>query len=812
MKNHKARNKISILAIVALLLICDTISAQTIAEPNSEFSSGSSVTVDTSVKMISASTTINEYTTIADGIFEYMFAGIETVTSGDTLLGTLSFYVNTLALTMAGLLIGYSGFSYIWQTASKGVPGGESIGGGASIIKAALAVSMLAPIIGSGYSPAQLSVIHAAKFGVSVADDLSMAGAKFFDQGGTISPDSQLLGVHDSFRQIVEASACHATIRLSGAGNKLRGIDREHSTFSVSKESSGILLQWGWDDYIDNTFGFMDESEPAACGSLVISLPDELDNIVVSNDELVLNSSDHRARAFFAQVNGQYTAVIEASLAVDKLFSEALRDLEYVTIASHHRMAGELPLQKIEQLYKIAEDKEQQLDFDDISRDLLNIADKYALALKASVSDAALALSEEESSVWLQELEDKGFIATGLFYFQTLKANQLNHELTKNRVVPSEYSMLARSNDASSFNTYLVATYKSEVLSRLNHLTKSLSEWQKNPTLSTQLEFTSLSPHRTSNVDGWGMINEVSAVMVKGLKDGLTGDGNGDLIVRIQKYGSEMTLYSEAAILAMAATSIIPGKSLVTSIAAKLTPAGPLLKWLSVFLVAMLVIGLFAQYILPLMPLLHWVIAVQSWALMLLMAIFFVPLWVMTQASAGQGGWSNEHSKTGVLAFVELVIRPIFLVLGFYVAIVAMRICDIGLSLVATYLISLGSIGGGVMGLAGVVLSSVIILFVAYKLITRTFSLVSELTDHTLQKLGASTPFGEIAESNAMTNVMVGGVVNMKSAAGSMAKGLASGGAGAVASQAPSSPPSPQSDTQSSVKNAGADDFPKSTR
>lgn len=97
--------------------------------------------------------------------------------------------------------------------------------------------------------------------------------------------------------------------------------------------------------------------------------------------------------------------------------------------------------------------------------------------------------------------------------------------------------------------------------------------------------------------------------------------------------------------------------------------------WLIVAVSGLLLTGCFFAYVFPVLPLLYWVFAVVTYGFLILEAIVAAPLWAASHAWSTQDeGFAGEMGKKGYLLFLELLIRPLLYVVGFFAVFIFMRV------------------------------------------------------------------------------------------------------------------------------------------
>lgn len=116
------------------------------------------------------------------------FGKPDNVKFGDvSLLSTVSFTLNAIALVMMAYLSLLGGLTYVIQTANKGSPGGQVISSFWMPIRIATATILLVPLA-SGYSTIQYGVITVAEKGNAHGSYLMDQGIDYIAKNGVYRP------------------------------------------------------------------------------------------------------------------------------------------------------------------------------------------------------------------------------------------------------------------------------------------------------------------------------------------------------------------------------------------------------------------------------------------------------------------------------------------------------------------------------------------------------------------------------------------------------------------------------------------------
>ncbi|MCS7530836.1 hypothetical protein N0001_31425, partial [Pseudomonas aeruginosa] len=106
-----------------------------------------------------------------------------------SLISTISYTINVIALTLAAYLLTYNGLYFVIQTANHGTPGGKVVSSFWMPIRTATATIMLLPLpLWGGYSSVQVGIYKIAGVGISMADKLTETTIDYLYDNGMYKP------------------------------------------------------------------------------------------------------------------------------------------------------------------------------------------------------------------------------------------------------------------------------------------------------------------------------------------------------------------------------------------------------------------------------------------------------------------------------------------------------------------------------------------------------------------------------------------------------------------------------------------------
>ena len=218
--------------------------------------------------------------------------------------------------------------------------------------------------------------------------------------------------------------------------------------------------------------------------------------------------------------------------------------------------------------------------------------------------------------------------------------------------------------------------------------------------------------------------------------------------------------------------------------------ASEALKGISSLLFAIATVGFLAgvmlAYVLPLIPFIYFAFAVIGWVLELFEAIAAMPLWALAHLRIEGDGMPGAAAIGGYQLLLMVLIRPALIVIGLIGGSVIFGAAMFFLSTLFDSAISISrdELTGGVTGPVGLVVYTVIFVFLAYNIALMCFKLIDDVPKGMLRWLGAGiTPFSDSRGDpiNGSRELMIGAI-----AAGSQISGGLSRAGGSTAQYAKS--------------------------
>lgn len=221
--------------------------------------------------------------------------------------------------------------------------------------------------------------------------------------------------------------------------------------------------------------------------------------------------------------------------------------------------------------------------------------------------------------------------------------------------------------------------------------------------------------------------------------------GKYDPIVVMQSFGNRL----------LNAAGLVAGASVLTSTN----------KFTSGFLGSGIVIAIFAAgvlfaFVVPITPFVFWMRALLSWIFLVVESMVAAPFWACTHSLPEGHGFAGNHARQGYLMLLDILIRPVLLVLGAVFAVAVMQATGwLFSTLMNSWFSNIGSFVG-MSFLADITFSIVVMSVMYYASLTIFTKGVNYMPEHISRWIGGNTHGlgGEDQDTSQATKI-VGGVV-----------------------------------------------------
>lgn len=147
-------------------------------------------------------------------------------------------------------------------------------------------------------------------------------------------------------------------------------------------------------------------------------------------------------------------------------------------------------------------------------------------------------------------------------------------------------------------------------------------------------------------------------------------------------------------------------------------------------LLALMALGSTMSFVLPLMPSIIWVLAILSFIIVIIEAIFAAPLWAIAHLSMGGQGFISAHARRGYVLLLSLLLTPVLMVFGLVAGMIIFRIAGNLLNAGMYYALTssqslVADSWVGFAWYAGILVVGIFMVFVYIAIIELSFSLIA---------------------------------------------------------------------------------------
>ncbi|WP_326430286.1 DotA/TraY family protein (plasmid) [Stutzerimonas frequens] len=708
---------------------------------------------------------------------DWIAYGTDNPTWGDkSLLSVISLSLNAIALCMMAWLAVIGGSTYVFQTANKGVPGGQAISSFWAPIRVSTATILLIPLM-SGYSTLQYGVITVAEKGNAHGNWAMETGLDYLYDFGAYRapgiPDGQSLVF-----SLVESEVCRLYInsytKKETISPVFTGPVRQNDTTLVSK------LSYRYNEGTESATTL--DPRLDYCGAVAFTMQHDEDDV---SDGLFIDADDVSAHYGGPPIiaDGQMKLLLKMQPMAERIASRILSD--------------EAALREL-QAHGESKQSSYERAVSELNGQISGAAGEAQSAIRTYNSDSQMLIARtvsrlndaknahKKSSGWLEQTKAMGWPALGTIFWQV-------------NIAQSEINKLAASFEAS----YSQPNPDKEWLSddrfiqmsmRIRGLKKQFAAIDKTKQTNTNQRFgqpesiPSLSAIADAGAEGDGWVDTIKSKIYEyfsgSVRHALYKNGPDDLIINMQYFGSAMSTLAEGGwwaktiVVNMARgmaeslggsvadasnkVSWIPGVGwLAKAIGAGAEGTGKgisfaladISQMLNYLIVAMIIVGFTLGVVLPTIPLTQWLMGVISWLLFFIECLLVSPMWMAAHGTAEKDGWGSEHTRQGYMLMIGLYLNPILRVAGFFAIFVALK--PIGWLVAWFFDYVQGVVVSGFAMLfiffGAVIISSIF----AYSAMVRIFGLPSELFERGLRWInGGQEVTGDAqGEREARTNI-----------------------------------------------------------
>ncbi|HEK2572471.1 MULTISPECIES: DotA/TraY family protein [Pseudomonas aeruginosa group] len=711
-------------------------------------------------------------------VINWIAYGTDNPAWGDkSLLSVVSLALNAIALAMMAWLAVIGGATYVFQTANKGVPGGEVISSFWAPIRVSTATILLIPLA-SGFSTLQYGVITVAEKGNAHGSYVMNQGLDYlYDFGAYRAP-----GIPDGqsiFFALVESEVCRQYINSYTKRETITPV----FTGPVRKSDTALVSKVSYRYNETSESPTTNDPRLDYCGAVAFSIEhdadDEDDGWFIDADEL---SAHYGGPPYIAE--GQMALLKKMQPLAAQTASRILADESALRQLQAH---GESKQSTYERA--VAELNGQINGAAGLAQTAIrtyNSESQKIIAQVVSRLNDEKNANNDGSDGWIAQTKAMGWLALGTVFWQV-------------NISQSEINKLAATFDAALTppnldNEWLTDDRFVQVSMRIRGMKKQFAGLDKTKQINTDQGFAqpssipSLSAIADAGAEGDGWVDTIKSKVYEffagSLRYFMFKNGPDDLILNMQYFGSGMSTLAETAWWAKTISINVPrgmaeafGKA-ASDLTNKVS-AIPVIGWLArsggaategaakgfsltlgdisqminYLIVAMIVVGFTLGVVLPTIPLALWLMGVISWMLFFIECLLVSPMWMAAHGTAEKEGWGSEHTRQGYMLMIGLYLNPILRVAGFFAIFVALKPIGWMVSWFFDYVqgVVVSGFGGLFIFFGAVIIASIF----AYSAMVRIFGLPSELFERGLRWVnGGQEVTGDSAgEKDARTNI-----------------------------------------------------------
>lgn len=638
--------------------------------------------------------------------------------SGDGLLNNVFFTLNEVIAILALVYLAIIGMKKIHQAGQLGSFIEHDANGAYNVIKTTFGWLLLVPTT-VGWSVAQLIFLWSGSiFGVGSANIISDKVVDEITSGNAVYVTPVVPEIASVAKQMFEMNLCAVGINQGLAQMKASGENYESNAEMQYKTGS-------------NGYSITITNGSSSCGS--VSLPAASDT-----------STNYTAAVYSAQQRATDTLMSSMKTAAENFNTAYFQKLQTGT--------GEIP---------------------DVETEIQNASRTFQQSVQQAVdsTNSATAMQSEMKDT----MKKQGWIFLGTYYYTLATANTKMNDVARLKPMVSG---MTDSGDFGSVDYYrsLLNAYHTQ----LENSTYTPPLGTSNTALASNLDASELNKAKSST-DGSSILSSFFRSPMLTLVNSITtanfgtGDGYSDVtnpLLKMKAVGDYTMDAADAAIVGWigikALQSTTGGASLaglasfavnfVTS--AKDIAVGALngsapIFWLIV--ITLLGVGMTLSIWLPFLPFIFWMTAVGDWLITLMTGVVASSLWAATHINVGQ---SNEDKTTyGYIFLIDVLIRPLLMVIGFVFA--SLAIVALGTFLNMVFQSALTNVQADSMtGLFSAVAILLLYARLCTGLVARVFGLIPRMPNYVISWIGNKVNDSILGDMGEHSSTVITGVMN----------------------------------------------------
>ncbi|MDH2998506.1 hypothetical protein A1D22_10900 [Pasteurellaceae bacterium LFhippo2] len=535
----------------------------------------------------------------------------------------MSIYASGI-LALAGVLLIFNIIHSTLQTANAGMLARDVKSG--SIIRWVVGLALLIPLPPNNFGLGVQGVVWLSAQGIHLANK----AYENFDLSTTLSTND--IGFNSNFNNqllsiVKTATSSHLCVMSAAEANQLASNGRAMN-FAFKSSQQGNVINYRFGDFNSNA-----PQHQQLCGSLSVSYPADVKKNTIS------------------QATDKLISWADSKLINDVEIQNGLKKAHIV--ATNTLIAEDSS--KIAKLLKSESSAEQ----------VAQAIEKALLDYKNKVFDTFKALPIFNKEVE-NKMKESGIAGAGSWFFKITTISQQVSRAVNN--LPEIKALKTADEFEKSCKWYNFAGTNCKNAEALNNISPTILAEQLKADTKLKEVFNYLAANSTDKQiaaassqskegkaedDFLNLFKPISSVDFNRLSyiDSTTNSSKGNALIRIQSIGQDIAIAVQAVILGMI------GFSWTGIVAAVAIVAMP-------FLLSLLLPALALAFYLPLKVFIVWTGALAGWIVSVVLAIFGVPLWLLTHLTPNQDGVIGKTGQ-GYLLILEIFLKPVLLFAGF---------------------------------------------------------------------------------------------------------------------------------------------------
>ncbi|CEE40562.1 membrane protein [Xanthomonas citri pv. citri] len=535
---------------------------------------------------------------------------------GDTILASLFQVTNGALLVIGAIFTCYMMFLKVSQTAHDGAVFDRAKNTMWGPIRIVWGLASLVPTA-NGWSLSQLLMLWAASvMGVGVANMGVDVAVSAFNDGKAMVLQPVMPSTNELAHKIFEMELCRHGINAG---------------LATASSEGGLVDESGYVQTQSTDTGFMLANKSFVCGG--------------ANVDPNLESQPSSTRWFSNTIDVAEVrkAHLQALSGMEKSLSTAA--IEFVNAVTVRSTDGSTTIPDAEVAIQAAA---QQYE---------NTVNSIAATKRGNI--------EELSGQLSSSIKEGGWWTLGEWYQTFAAANTRLSDAVAGKATTFGPSIAGDAAMKSVYQTALTAYQAQQGRATTTHATPLGTKQQNDGGNIIAKLFSSpgqaLTEAITSINDGGesrGQINPL--IKMKNLGDHLTGVAEIGLAGYLTAKGLEAT--SESFSIAGLASRVADASGALSFVRGALDGAGPIIMMI---IIAALLLGLGLSTYLPMVPFVVWFGAAVNWLVVVGEGVIAAPLWAITHLG-GEGDGLGHKTAHGYIFLLEMMVRPVLMVLGFF--------------------------------------------------------------------------------------------------------------------------------------------------